>query len=112
MAGADNIEDHSHPPFYLGGQLFGVANHRAFAALDACREQGATCTSGIDCCPGTTCYFPHGDATDEFGAPTGTCQPPPEQSCAALNERCGGSDVCCDSTHECINGICAYVDLQ
>ena len=47
--------DRSHPPFYLPGQEFGTGNHRAFAALDPCKMDSDSCTSGTDCCGGY-CY--------------------------------------------------------
>jgi hypothetical protein len=49
------VEDPSHAAFYLPGQEFGTGNHRAFAALDPCRKDSDSCTSGIDCCGGF-CY--------------------------------------------------------
>src|SRR5262249_47346295 len=44
--------DPSHPAFYLTGQEFGTGNHPAFTALDPCRKDGDSCTTGIDCCNG------------------------------------------------------------
>jgi hypothetical protein len=108
--------DASHPAFYLPGQTFAVGNHRAFAALDACRVNGAICATGIDCCPDTVCEISSGAAgaaTDEFGAPQGRCEPPPPQhTCATLNERCVTAADCCDSNNYCINGFCAWVELK
>ena len=51
--------DRSHPAFYLPGQELGTGNHRAFAALDPCKKDGDSCTSGIDCCGGF-CFVPDG----------------------------------------------------
>ena len=56
--------DGSHPAFYLTGQEPATGNHRAFAALDPCEDDGESCTSGTDCCGGF-CYVPERD--DEFG---------------------------------------------
>src|SRR5690606_16243110 len=53
----DYSVDRSYPAFYLPGQEFGTGNHRAFTALDPCKEDGDTCTSGVDCCGGY-CNFP------------------------------------------------------
>jgi hypothetical protein len=93
--------DPSHPPFYLPGQEFGTSsdNHRAFAALDRCRPAGSPCASGIDCCDGRC-------------SNTGCAAPPPTQSCAKRDERCALASDCCDSSDYCINGYCAFVDLQ
>jgi hypothetical protein len=96
------VTDPSHPPFYLPGQEFGTSsnNHRAFAALDPCKQDGAACTTGIDCCGG------------RCGAGTCSQPPPPEQkSCAKRDERCATAADCCVSNDYCINGFCAYVDL-
>lgn len=91
------VADPSHPPFYLPGQMFGVPNDRAFAALDACRPDGEACTSGLDCCPGAC-------------NPSGICAPPTRE-CADTDERCELSADCCHSENYCINGFCALVEL-
>ena len=110
--GSDYSVDVSHPPFYLPGQSFGIANHRAFATLDACKPNAAKCTSGIECCPGTTCYFSQDAKFDDFGNAVGSCEPvPPQQTCARLDERCNTAADCCDASHYCINSFCAFVDL-
>ena len=102
--------DASHPAFYLTGQEFGTGNHRAFAALDPCKKDGNSCTSGIDCCGGF-CYVPEKDT--EFGEPVGTCTSDiPE--CAKTNERCTSTADCCPPTNgermnSCIAGFCATV---
>ena len=83
----------SHPAFYLTGQEPGAGNHRAFTALDPCHEDGASCTTGVDCCKGL--------------CTNGTCGPgqgPPR--CSNLDEACTTSKDCCDPTAECINGFC------
>ena len=103
--------DPSHPPFYLPGQEFGAGNHRAFAALDPCRKDGDSCTSGIDCCGGT-CFFPETPA--ELVEPKGTCSPPPKNSCAKRDERCKRDADCCapengQPPNSCIAGFCAFV---
>lgn len=106
--------DYSHPPFYLPGQEFGAGNHRAFAALDPCKRDGDSCTSGIDCCGGT-CSFP--EVAAELVEPVGTCAPPPVDSCAKRDERCTSDADCClptgnDPPNTCIAGFCAFVPLN
>lgn len=109
----DYSVDPSHPAFYLPGQEFGTGNHRAFAALDACHQDGDDCTSGIDCCGGF-CSIPE-DTKDEFGVePKGTCSSKVPE-CAKTNERCQSDADCCppespdQHANSCIGGFCAYV---
>jgi hypothetical protein len=82
--------DLSHPAFYLTGQEAGTGNHRAFTALDPCRADGASCTTGVDCCKGL--------------CTNGTCGGPPR--CSNVDEACMTSRDCCDPTAQCINGFC------
>ena len=92
--------DPSHPPFFLPGQEFltSVDNHRAFAALDACRPDSTPCSTGIDCCSGAC-------------ANDGACAPLPPNTCAERDERCASAADCCDKDNLCINGFCAFVEL-
>jgi hypothetical protein len=106
--------DPSHPAFYLPGQEFGAGNHRAFAALDPCKRDGDTCTSGIDCCGGS-CYFPK-NAAQELVDPVGTCEPQKDE-CANLDERCLTDADCCppgngQPPNACIAGFCAFIPLN
>ena len=104
--------DPSYPAFYLSGQESGTGNHRAFAALDPCRKDGDSCTSGIDCCGGY-CYIDQ--PAGEFGDPVGSCSPK-KMMCAKRDERCASSADCCppegeEPANTCIAGFCAYVPL-
>jgi hypothetical protein len=106
--------DPSHPAFYLPGQEFGTGNHRAFAALDACKKDGDKCTSGIDCCGGA-CTFP--DPTAELVEPVGMCGRPPVNSCAKRDERCKADGDCCPpqagaQPDFCIAGFCAQISIN
>jgi hypothetical protein len=85
--------DPSHPAFFLPGQELESGNIRAFAALEPCRDNGAECSSGIDCC----CGF----CTEGLCA----CK----HECAKLEERCVTADDCCDKTLSCIGGYCAAI---
>jgi Tol biopolymer transport system component len=86
------VTDASHPAFYLTGQELGTGNHRAFTALDPCRADGASCTSGVDCCDGF--------------CSNGTCGVKIPR-CSNVDEACGPGHMCCDPTVQCINGFCA-----
>ncbi|HEX4477663.1 MAG TPA: hypothetical protein VH142_21385 [Polyangiaceae bacterium] len=87
--------DPSHPPFYLPGQEFETANHRAFTALDPCLADGAPCTSGTDCCNGF--------------CTNGICGVPNEPRCSQTGEACKKSSDCCDATDSCIGGVCTFI---
>ena len=112
-ADGDYSVDRSHPAFYLPGQEFGTGNHRAFAALDPCKKDGDSCTSGIDCCGGF-CFVPEGNPDDEFGVELpGKCTSDVPE-CAKTNERCSSNADCCPPepgkiANSCINGFCAVV---
>jgi hypothetical protein len=90
--------DPSHPAFYLPGQELESGSVRAFAALDACRADGDSCASGIDCC----CGFCTGDKCE--------CSQTP--ACSKLDEKCGTAADCCDKALSCIGGFCGEVILQ
>jgi hypothetical protein len=104
--------DPSHPPFYLSGQEAGTGNHRAFAALDACHQDGDSCTSGIDCCGGF-CYSD--GPVGEFGEGKGKCSPM-QVACSKQDEKCTTDADCCppadgESPEVCIAGFCAFVPV-
>jgi hypothetical protein len=109
-ADGDYAKDPSYPAFYVSGQESGTGNHRAFAALDPCRIDGDSCTSGIDCCGGY-CYT--SDPAGEFDETKGTCSPM-KQTCSKRDERCTSDADCCPPIgnalpNSCIAGFCAYV---
>jgi hypothetical protein len=85
--------DPSHPAFFLPGQELGSGNVRAFAALEPCKADASSCSSGTDCCSGF--------CTD------GVCGPPRE--CSGIDERCATRDDCCNPNPDiqCIAGFCA-----
>jgi hypothetical protein len=104
--------DLSHPAFYLPGQEFGTGNHRAFAALDPCKQDGSDCTSGVDCCGGF-CYVP--DASDqEFGIEAKGMCTHDVPKCSKFSERCTTDADCCppemgEPQSMCIAGFCAML---
>src|SRR5439155_12377498 len=106
-------KDLSHPAFYLPGQEFGTANHRAFAALEPCKQDGNDCTSGVDCCAGF-CYAPDAENQEFALEAKGTCTSTPPMKCAQTNERCKTNDDCCPPpsgrpANMCIAGFCAVL---
>jgi hypothetical protein len=106
-ANGDYSVDRSSPAFYLPGQELGTGNHRAFTALDACKMEGDTCTSGVDCCGGFCTLPPVG----EFGEQVGKCDSTPR--CAKTDEKCSTAQDCCpipgQTPNSCIGGFCAQV---
>jgi hypothetical protein len=86
--------DPSHPAFYVTGQELGTGNHRAFAALDPCESEGASCTVGVECCGGF--------------CTNGTCGMPTPR-CSGAEESCSAAQECCDSTLSCVAGFCSLV---
>lgn len=91
--------DPSHPAFYVTGQEDVAGNHRAFTALDPCKKNGDTCTTGIDCCAGF--------------CTNGACNPPPLPEagprCAHTDESCAGGIPCCNPQDRCIAGFCGQI---
>jgi hypothetical protein len=84
--------DPSHPAFFLPGQELESGNIRAFASLEVCRSDGASCETGIDCC----CGF----------CTSGACACNVAMQCAKLDEKCASASDCCDNTLGCIGGFC------
>lgn len=91
--------DPSHPAFALPGQALDTLNMRAFWALDPCKQDGASCGSGTECCGG---YCESGDG----GAPV--CGVPPANTCSQAGDHCEGDDDCCGKPQgfRCINHFC------
>ena len=89
----------SHPAFYLDGQATDTGNRFASWALDPCKTDGSTCSSGDQCCGG---YCREVD-----GAPQCLSTPPADSKCAGEYEKCAKADDCCDKRFACINNFCA-----
>jgi hypothetical protein len=90
--------DPSHPAFYLPAQELLAGNSRGFWVLDPCAQNGATCTSGDQCCNG---FCEPGDGGALVCTSAGT------SSCSGVQDKCTTSADCCDSTNQCIAGFCA-----
>jgi hypothetical protein len=98
--------DPSAPAFYVTGQDFLTGNHRAFTALDACKQNGNKCTSGTDCCGGF-CYVPKGP--DEFMTELEGMCTSEIPKCSKTSERCIADTDCCNSADKCLNGFCGQI---
>jgi hypothetical protein len=91
--------DPSHPAFYLPAQEILAGNSRGFWVLDPCEQNGATCSSGDQCCNGFC------EASEDGGL---TCSNAPvNATCSGTQDKCTTAANCCDQTQQCINGFCA-----
>lgn len=82
----------SHPAFRVPGQSTDW-NMRGFWSLDPCKQIGAMCGTGSECC-NQNCV-------------SGVCKDPTPNTCAADGNACMVSADCCDKGSQCINGICS-----
>lgn len=101
------LTDPSLPGFYVEGQSES-GNVRSFAALNPCLDNGATCTSGLDCCCG---YCSVDTATNQGVC---SCEKP---MCAKTNEKCETSADCCppegdEPQNSCIGGFCTFIIVE
>jgi len=96
---ADGV-DPTHPAFYISGQELTSGNSRGFWALDPCKQDGADCESGDECCNGFC--NPKGDP------PEFVCGPP-DGMCSDEFEACSSNADCCDPALQCIGGICTQL---
>ncbi|MET0387683.1 MAG: hypothetical protein ABW321_17060 [Polyangiales bacterium] len=98
--------DPSHPAFYLPAQELYAGNSRGFWALDACKEDNASCSAGDECCGGFCQVDP------EFGV--GTCSDVPPNTCSKEYDKCNVSTDCCRDGPDlyCIAGRCATSALE
>jgi hypothetical protein len=90
--------DPSHPPFYLPAQELQAGNARGFWVLEPCRENGASCELGDQCCGGF-CQpaSPGGPLVCGNMTPT----------CSRIGDRCTVASDCCDVGAQCINSVCS-----
>jgi hypothetical protein len=102
------LVDPSTPGFYLEGQSES-GNVRAFAALNPCLADGASCSSGLDCCCGY--------CLQAGGSTTGTCSCEVPM-CSKINEKCTKDADCCppsspkDPVLSCLGGFCGFIMLN
>jgi len=89
-------KDPSHPAFWLSGQNTADQNMRGEWALDPCKQQGASCQAGYQCCAGYC-------RADDAGTPVCSM---PTGGCSSTGEACKTAADCCSSTATCIGGFC------
>lgn len=100
---APSGKDPSHSPFWLPGQDPTTRNMRAYWALDPCKTDGESCSSGTDCCNGFC------DASNDAG--TAICGSS-TTGCSQLGDRCDVAADCCNDVSanvSCINHVCSEV---
>jgi hypothetical protein len=99
--------DPSHAPFWMPGQDPTTRNMRGYWALSPCKANGASCSTGTDCCNGFC------DATDDAGTPIcGSAS----AGCSQIGDRCTTTADCCTSTSSsavtCINQSCSELNVK
>ena len=97
--------DSSHPAFYLPAQELLAGNSRGFWVLDPCHADGASCSSGDQCCGGFC--EPGDDGTTLVCTNT-----VPDGHCSMLAEKCTTAADCCDGTNVCVNGFCSQKGIN
>jgi hypothetical protein len=85
--------DPSHPAFRLSGQDEATLNMRGFWALDPCKQAGASCSNGSECC--------------DMNCDMGICKDPNPNGCSGDGSSCMTAADCCDALAECINSVCS-----
>jgi hypothetical protein len=90
--------DPSHPAFWLPGQDNADINMDGYWAMEPCRQDGASCNEGYECCSGFC---------RDQGDGTFACLPPPPNECSQIGEACQVDEDCCDFPDaRCIGGFC------
>ena len=93
--------DPSHPAFYVPGQEMQSGNSRGFWALDPCKQDGAGCEGGDECC--------NGFCTPQGNPPTFICAPP-QGGCSQEFDNCKTAADCCGNENlQCIGEKCTFV---
>jgi hypothetical protein len=91
--------DPSQPAFYMRGQEDCGKSENAYYALDPCKDLGADCTSGVDCCGGQCVKDPN---TMNY-----VCgSPPPPGQCSQDGNSCKTKADCCNVESDCIDNFC------
>jgi hypothetical protein len=85
--------DPSHPAFRISGQDPNTLNMRGFWAQDPCKQAGASCSNGSECC--------------DQNCDMGVCKDPNPNGCSENGSTCSVASDCCDPLAECINSVCS-----
>jgi hypothetical protein len=85
-------QEPSHPAFRVPGQDSNM-NMRGFWALDPCKQVGAGCGTGSECC--------NQNCVDNV------CKEPDPSECAQDGNHCDVPADCCEASSLCINNICS-----
>jgi hypothetical protein len=92
-------DDPSQPPYYVRGQENCAKSENAYFALDPCKPDGTTCSSGVDCCNGSCIKDPGGSGY--------LCGKPPANTCSQMGNACKTTPDCCGTNKlVCIDGFC------
>jgi hypothetical protein len=94
-------QDPSNPAFLLPGQEISSGNIRAFAALEPCKEDGASCMSGSECCLG---FCSNIDPTTGIGL----CGKTMNHTCSRVDEKCTTDADCCTDANNGVLGRKLY----
>jgi len=86
-------QDPSHPAFWVKGQDEATLNMRGFWALDPCKQVGAGCGTGSECC--------------NQNCDMGVCKEPDPNMCSQTGNVCAKTSDCCDPKAKCINSLCS-----
>lgn len=89
-------EDPSAVPYWLPGQSTDSLNISAYWAPRPCREGGASCAVGAECCS---------DVCNVDNAGGAICTDPPSGECSEFGRACSGPGDCCAGL-PCAGGIC------
>ena len=92
-------QDPSHPAFYLPAQELDAPNMRGFWEPAPCASNGASCTTGDECCGGYCQQGPSGSLVCTTTTPT----------CSGEYDKCTQTSDCCGAAqgYTCINSVCA-----
>jgi len=101
--------DPSHPAFFLEGQELTTGNMRAFAALEACKEDGSACTGGSDCCSGHCSNIDPATGIGVCGAiQVNQCKTASGAPGSRYTDKCTQDSDCCVGTDNGVQGVALF----
>lgn len=94
-------EDPSEVAYWLPGQDTASLNISGYWAPRPCRDDGADCSVGAQCCSGTCAPDASGNLV---------CAPPPPEACRELFETCSTTADCCEGRElVCVDNVCQKI---